>query len=99
MARDEYKAAPAELRRLLSAGEGYASIARRYDVGPNTVRTGPKLSCRSAPMGGPERSGPAHGAEPQRHLAQGDRAELQVLGADDLQRRPCLRAADRPARP
>lgn len=38
MARDEYRAAPAELRRLLSAGEGYASIARRYDVGPNTVR-------------------------------------------------------------
>lgn len=36
--RGEFRASPAVLKRHLAAGEGYAAIARRYDVGENAVR-------------------------------------------------------------
>ncbi|HEV2545318.1 MAG TPA: hypothetical protein VGU70_21430 [Methylobacterium sp.] len=36
--RDEFQVAPAVLRQHLREGEGYAAIARRYDVGENAVR-------------------------------------------------------------
>lgn len=36
--REEFRASPAVLRRHLADGEGYAAIARRYDVLENTVR-------------------------------------------------------------
>lgn len=36
--RGEFKVPPAELRRHLAAGETYASLSRRYDVGENAIR-------------------------------------------------------------
>lgn len=36
--RDEFRASPAVLRQHLQDGDGYADIARRYDVGENAVR-------------------------------------------------------------
>lgn len=38
MRREEFRASPAVLRQHLAEGEGYADIARRYDVGENVVR-------------------------------------------------------------
>ncbi|CAX22075.1 protein of unknown function [Methylorubrum extorquens DM4] len=38
MRRDEFRVPAAVLRQHLAAGEGYAEISRRYDVGENAVR-------------------------------------------------------------
>lgn len=36
--REEFKVPAAVLRQHVAAGEGYAAISRRYDVGENAVR-------------------------------------------------------------